>query len=653
MFIVKCFFTFGLRKVEPGTIHLIQTTNVPVLIYELPPSSRRSQAEPNLYRRSFEPYDQMLYHRTVMEPHTSYPIPAGTQYILMTVQKTVFALDVLPETILTTLLQNGFRLGDFRKAKHYHQKAYKLPPPTPAHTPVEERPASGKRALAKSYLEVPSRYKKMRIAPATRRIQRPPTPEPATSVFIPPPAPVVVSPPAPVFVSPPAPVFVSPPAPVAVSPPAPVFVSPPAPVFVSPPAPVTVCPPAPVTVSPPAPVMFSPPAPVVVSPAPVFVSPTAPETLAPVVAPPLPEPTLTDNETYNELMDAVFAPVNNRLVYAMRCIGKGAEFAVVSCGIMNLPPPPTKFNNILLQAARETCEESMAEAVEENDGGRDIAVAVDGSDNSVADALSRINALNLSTTDLQHLADSQTKDEELKTLISSNDLSIKLKPLKMGNALEMFCDVSREKIQPYVQEELCFEVFRSLHNLSHPGIRATKRLIQDCSIWPSMLKDITKWTRCCIAYQRSKVQRHPESKVVSPVQPFAPTVERFQHVHVDLVGPFPPSDGFTFLLTCINRYTRWPEVIPLSDISAEAVAKSFIANWISRFGVPAIITTDQGGRIQSHLLDSLKSMLGIQRIRTTPYHPSSPLIAGSRRDSINDSFPGFIVKLLQNYVISS
>ncbi|GFU24396.1 uncharacterized protein NPIL_321271, partial [Nephila pilipes] len=203
MFIVKCFFKFGLRKVEPGMIHLIQTTNVPVLIYELPPSSRRSQAEPNLYRRSFEPYDQMLYHRTVMKPHTSYPIPAGTQYILMTVQKTVFALDVLPETILTTLLQNGFRLGGFRKAKHYHQKAYKLPPPTPAHTPVEERPASGKRALAKNYLEVPSGYKKRRINPATRRIKRPPTPEPATSVFVPRSAPVFVSPPAPVAVSPP------------------------------------------------------------------------------------------------------------------------------------------------------------------------------------------------------------------------------------------------------------------------------------------------------------------------------------------------------------------------------------------------------------------------------------------------------------------
>ncbi|GFW86216.1 uncharacterized protein TNCV_4779281 [Trichonephila clavipes] len=77
---------------------------------------------------------------------------------------------------------------------------------------------------------------------------------------------------------------------------------------------------------------------------------------------------------------------NTRLVYAMRCIGKGAESARMFCGIMNLPPPPTKFskyNHILLQATRETCEHSMTEAVREavveNDGKRDLAVAVDGS----------------------------------------------------------------------------------------------------------------------------------------------------------------------------------------------------------------------------------------------------------------------------------
>ncbi|GFY39442.1 uncharacterized protein TNIN_33541 [Trichonephila inaurata madagascariensis] len=77
--------------------------------------------------------------------------------------------------------------------------------------------------------------------------------------------------------------------------------------------------------------------------------------------------------------------LNTRLVYAMRCIGKGAESARMFCGIMDLPPPPTKFskyNKILLQATKETCEDSMAEAVreavDENDGKKDIAVAVDG-----------------------------------------------------------------------------------------------------------------------------------------------------------------------------------------------------------------------------------------------------------------------------------
>ncbi|GFY16751.1 uncharacterized protein TNCV_2788731 [Trichonephila clavipes] len=78
--------------------------------------------------------------------------------------------------------------------------------------------------------------------------------------------------------------------------------------------------------------------------------------------------------------------LNTRLVYATRCIGKGDESARMFCGIMNLPPPPTKFskyNHILLQARKETCEYSMAEAVreavDENDGKRDFAVTVDGS----------------------------------------------------------------------------------------------------------------------------------------------------------------------------------------------------------------------------------------------------------------------------------
>ncbi|GFX71832.1 uncharacterized protein TNCV_2010691 [Trichonephila clavipes] len=163
MFFVKKDFTFGFRTVKSGEIRLIQMTHVPMLIYEFPSSSLRCRANPNLFRRSFEPFDQMLYLRMVLEPHTAYPIPAGTRYILLTVQKTVFGLDIIPEMILPQLMENGFNLGDIRQRKRFDQKAYKLPPPTPAHVPAE----TNKRPLEQQPAPL-SKKKRVVITPVIR-----------------------------------------------------------------------------------------------------------------------------------------------------------------------------------------------------------------------------------------------------------------------------------------------------------------------------------------------------------------------------------------------------------------------------------------------------------------------------------------------------
>ncbi|GFX86582.1 hypothetical protein TNCV_462021 [Trichonephila clavipes] len=85
-----------LRTVKSGGIHFIQTMHVPMLIYELPASSLKCPAQPNVIRRNFDPYDQILYHRMILEPHTAYPIPAGTNYIVLMVQKTAFGWDTIP-----------------------------------------------------------------------------------------------------------------------------------------------------------------------------------------------------------------------------------------------------------------------------------------------------------------------------------------------------------------------------------------------------------------------------------------------------------------------------------------------------------------------------------------------------------------------------
>ncbi|XP_055944570.1 uncharacterized protein YagA-like [Argiope bruennichi] len=99
--------------------------------------------------------------------------------------------------------------------------------------------------------------------------------------------------------------------------------------------------------------------------------------------------------------------------------------------------------------------------------------------------------------------------------------------------------------------------------------------------------------------------------------------QRFEHVHLDLVGPLPPSQGNYYCLTMIDRFTRWPEAVPIPDMTAQTVAQKFFKHWIARFGCPVRITTDQGRQFESDLFRALSQLLGIKRIRSSPYHPQA------------------------------
>ena len=147
-------------------------------------------------------------------------------------------------------------------------------------------------------------------------------------------------------------------------------------------------------------------------------------------------------------------------------------------------------------------------------------------------------------------------------------------------------------------------MFDSLHGLSNPGIRTTQRLITARYVWPGINTDVRRWTRSCIQCQRAKIQR-PSTISFSP---FPTPDARFDTIHIDLVGPLPPSQGFTYLLTCVERFTRWPEAISLTAITAEAVAQALLSGWIARFSVPSTIVTDRGRQFESKLWHTLMTL---------------------------------------------
>ncbi|KAG8196637.1 hypothetical protein JTE90_006547 [Oedothorax gibbosus] len=134
-----------------------------------------------------------------------------------------------------------------------------------------------------------------------------------------------------------------------------------------------------------------------------------------------------------------------------------------------------------------------------------------------------------------------------------------------------------------------------------------------------MGRDIAEWCKACLECQKNKIHRHTKSAIGDYPLPSC----RFSHINVDVVGPLPTSCGFSYVLTCVDRFSRWPEAFPMVDQTAATIAETFFAGWISRFGVPECISTDQGRSFESDLCHALMKFLGTEKLRTTAYNPAS------------------------------
>nr|VZI26724.1 unnamed protein product [Spirometra erinaceieuropaei] len=242
---------------------------------------------------------------------------------------------------------------------------------------------------------------------------------------------------------------------------------------------------------------------------------------------------------------------------------------------------------------------------------------IDGTKNEVVDMPSRPS---LSSLQLTHGIDLCAMTAEQQRVgcpgyESVSSLQLKEIPLTTGYGT-IHCDVSTPFHRPFVPASMRRAVFQTLHGLSHPGVRASQKLLAEWFVWPGMNKDVKAWAQSYLSCQRNKVQRHNKSLPGT----FPSRDAQFSHVHLDVVGPLPPSNGFTHLLTCVDQYTRWAEAIPLPNAQAETIVRAFVSRWVAMFGAPSTVTTDRGAQFESALFQTLINFLSCTRIRTTAYH---------------------------------
>ncbi|PKI56150.1 hypothetical protein CRG98_023468 [Punica granatum] len=100
-----------------------------------------------------------------------------------------------------------------------------------------------------------------------------------------------------------------------------------------------------------------------------------------------------------------------------------------------------------------------------------------------------------------------------------------------------------------------------------------------------------------------------------------------------------------FILVAIDYFTKWIEAIALALITAKAVARFLRRDIIARYGVPAIIITDNAKNLNNKVINELCAQFKIRHCNSTPYRPQ---MNGSV-EAANTNIKKIIEKMMVNY----
>jgi transposase InsO family protein len=110
--------------------------------------------------------------------------------------------------------------------------------------------------------------------------------------------------------------------------------------------------------------------------------------------------------------------------------------------------------------------------------------------------------------------------------------------------------------------------------------------------WPTAVADASEIVRTCEGCQFYARKTNLPAHVLQTI----PVTWPFAVWGLDIVGPLRKAPGgYTHMLVAIDKFSKWVEVRPITNLKAEQ-AVTFFTDIIHRFGVPNSIITDNGSQ---------------------------------------------------------
>ena len=153
----------------------------------------------------------------------------------------------------------------------------------------------------------------------------------------------------------------------------------------------------------------------------------------------------------------------------------------------------------------------------------------------------------------------------------------------------------------------------------HQGQARTLSLLQDRFWWPGMTEQSREAVRTC-----SRCTSAAANQEHAPMCPITVT-HPMELVHVDVVGietnPNATRSTVAKVLVVTDHFTRFTQAYLIPNEQAKTIANALWSGFLSVFGAPARLISDQGPSFESKLIAELCALLGVEKVRTTPYHP--------------------------------
>ena len=184
-------------------------------------------------------------------------------------------------------------------------------------------------------------------------------------------------------------------------------------------------------------------------------------------------------------------------------------------------------------------------------------------------------------------------------------------------------DGTRSHLQLVVPQELQSAVLQATHDAvtsAHLGVKKTTEKTKRQFYWYRLKETVRDWIRKCA---KCGARKRPHTTPRAHLQDYRVGAPMDRLV-TDILGPLPISEnGNKYILLVGDQFTKWMEAYPIPDQRAETVAHKIVYEYISRFGPPLDIHSDQGRTYESELMQQVCRLLEIHKTRTSPYHPSS------------------------------